>query len=162
MFIKQPELSLQPRKEKFCSFLKSQIFYSIRAVNDIFSDSLVVLRFCPLLCFILRLDCRVFCLLFPLISSFLFQARIIPFFHFERHTKHKRQTKASPAFFCSISGDNIKRRHQKTLNIDTNSYDDSPTKSCAVGGNQREYWFFCLFTVVLVVREHRGRKKKSF
>lgn len=65
---------------------------------------------------------------------------------------HQRQTKAC-FFFCSISGDNIKRRHQKTLNIDTNSYDDSPTKSCDVGGDQREYWFFaCLFTVVLVVR----------
>lgn len=117
------ELSLKPNSveremKKFGSFLKSQIFYSIRAVNDIFCDSP-----CG---FVVRRS-----VLFPLISSFLFWARIIPFFHIERHTKDKQNP-----------DDNIKRRHiirkkgrrqVEPLNIDTNSYDDS--ESCDVGEN---------------------------
>lgn len=71
------------------SFLKSQIFYSIRAANDIFSDSHVFLRFFGGVLLLLLL------VVLPLISSFLFQARIISFFHFERHTKDKQSYVAS-------------------------------------------------------------------
>lgn len=79
------------KEKSSVSFLKSQIFYSIRAANDIFPDSHVFLRFfgCVLLLLLLLL-----LVVLPLISSFLFQTRIIPFFHFEG-TKDKQSYVAS-------------------------------------------------------------------
>lgn len=102
--IKPPRLTLilSWREKEFCSFLKSQIFYSIRAANEISSDSS-----CR--------PCGCVRLLFPLISSFLFQARIISFFHTAK--RHRRQTKfvapKPPTTTTSNAGTSFARKSRK-------------------------------------------------
>lgn len=159
------------KEKSSVSFLKSQIFYSIRAANDIFPDSHVFLRFFGGVLLLLLL----LLLVLPLISSFLFQARIIPFFHFEgtkdkqsyvasHHPPHRPTIGSSLLFFGN--DDNIKRRDlstsgEKTLNIDTNSYDDSPTEIMWCGWKSRRILIFFLCSSPPYSTRRRRRRQKG-
>ena len=115
----------------------------------------------------------------PLISSFLFQARIISFFHFERHTKDKQSFASAAAvllhslllFFTVITSNagNLPKERKK-MKLRQKNFKHwykflwwfTDRKSCDVGGKSRRLLIFFLFALHRYTLDDRRESKVFF